>query len=214
MPSHTPRSPSVKDPQSSFFPSFSRGHTEITRSSGPCLRFPSPRGPACRKGRLMGTEVSCINPDRFLHSPRSGLHPFPLLGIQMWLCFSKPVQTHYPGALGTALDVNGHNQEKKGRPSNLGNSKFTQVTQLCCWLRQLRIHPQCRRPGFNPWAGKIPWRRAWQPTPVFLAGESHREEPARLESMGSQIVRHDWATHHAGSLKLHSSANCRTFQIL
>ena len=35
---------------------------------------------------------------------------------------------------------------------------------------------QCRRHkklGFNPWVGKIPWRRAWQPTPVFLAGESH-----------------------------------------
>ena len=26
---------------------------------------------------------------------------------------------------------------------------------------------------FNPWVGKIPWRRAWQPTPVFLPGESH-----------------------------------------
>ena len=24
-----------------------------------------------------------------------------------------------------------------------------------------------------PWVGKIPWRRAWQPTPVFLPGESH-----------------------------------------
>ena len=35
---------------------------------------------------------------------------------------------------------------------------------------------QCRghkRYGFNPWVGKIPWRRAWQPTPVFLPGESH-----------------------------------------
>ena len=32
---------------------------------------------------------------------------------------------------------------------------------------------QCRRPGFNPWVGKIPWRKAWQPTPVFLPGESH-----------------------------------------
>ena len=35
---------------------------------------------------------------------------------------------------------------------------------------------QCRRrkkPGFDPWVGKIPWRRAWQPTPVFLPGESH-----------------------------------------
>ena len=31
----------------------------------------------------------------------------------------------------------------------------------------------CRRPGFNPWVGKIPWRRAWQPTPVFLSEESH-----------------------------------------
>ena len=27
--------------------------------------------------------------------------------------------------------------------------------------------------GFSPWVGKIPWRRAWQPTPVFLPGESH-----------------------------------------
>ena len=28
---------------------------------------------------------------------------------------------------------------------------------------------------FDPWVGKIPWRRAWQPTPVFLPGESHRQ---------------------------------------
>ena len=35
---------------------------------------------------------------------------------------------------------------------------------------------QCRwhkRGGFNPWVRKIPWRRKWQPTPVFLPGESH-----------------------------------------
>ena len=32
---------------------------------------------------------------------------------------------------------------------------------------------QCGRPGFNPCVGKIPWRRAWQPTPVFLPGEFH-----------------------------------------
>ena len=40
---------------------------------------------------------------------------------------------------------------------------------------------QCRRlkrSGFNPWVGKIPWRRALQPTPVFLPGESPwLEEP-------------------------------------
>ena len=35
---------------------------------------------------------------------------------------------------------------------------------------------QCRRYkrfGFDPWVGKIPWRKAWQPTPEFLPGESH-----------------------------------------
>ena len=33
--------------------------------------------------------------------------------------------------------------------------------------------PQCRRPGFESWVGKIPWRRKWQPTPVPLSGKSH-----------------------------------------
>ena len=33
--------------------------------------------------------------------------------------------------------------------------------------------PTCRSPGFDPWVGKIPWRKAWQLTPVFLPGESH-----------------------------------------
>ena len=41
------------------------------------------------------------------------------------------------------------------------------------------------RPGFDPLVGKIPWRRAWQPIPVFKPGESPRtEEPGRLHSMG------------------------------
>ena len=35
---------------------------------------------------------------------------------------------------------------------------------------------QCRRCGFNPWIGKIPWRRKWKPTPVFLAGESYEQK--------------------------------------
>ena len=56
---------------------------------------------------------------------------------------------------------------------------------------------QCRRHkgrGFDPWVGKIPWRRAWKPTPVFLPGESPwTEEPGGLPSMGSWRVGHDWA---------------------
>ena len=34
----------------------------------------------------------------------------------------------------------------------------------------------CRRPGFNPWVRKIPRRREWLPTAVFLPGESHGQK--------------------------------------
>ena len=33
--------------------------------------------------------------------------------------------------------------------------------------------PTMRMPGFDPWVGKIPWRRKWQPTPVLLPGKAH-----------------------------------------
>ena len=33
--------------------------------------------------------------------------------------------------------------------------------------------PDVRDVGFYPWVGKVAWRRKWQPTPVFLPGESH-----------------------------------------
>ena len=52
---------------------------------------------------------------------------------------------------------------------------------------------QCRRhkkPGFSPWVRKIPWSRAWQPTPVFLPEESFGQR--NLVSYGSHRVRHDW----------------------
>ena len=39
------------------------------------------------------------------------------------------------------------------------------------WLSWERICLQCRRPGFHPWVGKIPWRRERLPTPVFCPGE-------------------------------------------
>ena len=43
---------------------------------------------------------------------------------------------------------------------------------------QCRRHKRCR---FDPQVGTIPWRREWQPTPVFLPEESHgQEEPGGL----------------------------------
>ena len=54
---------------------------------------------------------------------------------------------------------------------------------------------QCRRHKryrFDPWVGKIPWRREWQPTPVFLPGESHRQRSLVGYSPPDRVGR-DWS---------------------
>ena len=61
---------------------------------------------------------------------------------------------------------------------NFWNLKTPQElnTELPRWPNGKESTCQCRRRkrlGFSPWVGKIPWRRKWQPTPVFLPGESH-----------------------------------------
>ena len=59
--------------------------------------------------------------------------------------------------------------------------------------------------------GKIPWRRAWQPTLVFLPGETPwTEEPGGLRSMGSQRVGHDSATNHTQHVHAKSFQSCPT----
>ena len=56
---------------------------------------------------------------------------------------------------------------------------------------------QCRRHkkwGFNPWVRKIPWRRKWQPTPVFLPGEPHTQ--SRLAGYSLWGHKLDVSYHH------------------
>ena len=73
------------------------------------------------------------------------------------------------------------------------------------WLSGKGPTCQCRRYKFNPWVRKIPWRRKWQPPPVFLLGESPRtEEPGGLQSMGLQSVGHDSASKQQQKRKLKS----------
>ena len=43
------------------------------------------------------------------------------------------------------------------------------------WFRWWRTCLQCERSRFDPLVGKMPWRREWQPTPVFLPGKTHGE---------------------------------------
>ena len=72
--------------------------------------------------------------------------------------------------------------------SGLGLSRWLSGKEYTCQCRSLRRH------GFDPWVGKIPWRRSWQPTPVFLAWRiPWIEEPGGLQSTRSQRVGHNWS---------------------
>ena len=59
---------------------------------------------------------------------------------------------------------------------------------------------QCRRFKrwkFDPWIGKIPWRRAWRPIPVFLPGESRGQRSLEgCSSWGRKGLGHDWVPMH------------------
>ena len=58
---------------------------------------------------------------------------------------------------------------------------------------ECRRHKRC---GFDPWVGKIPWRRAQQPILVFLPGESHGQKSLAGCSPQRHRVRHDWMNYH------------------
>ena len=66
------------------------------------------------------------------------------------------------------------------------------------WLSGKEPACQCRRPRFKPWVGKFPWRRKWQPTPVFLPGKSHGQRSlAGYSPWGRRRVEPDLVTEHA-----------------
>jgi len=57
------------------------------------------------------------------------------------------------------------------------SQKLLKWDRLPCWLSGKESVCQCRgcrRCVSDPWVGKIPWRRKWQPTPVFLPGRFQR----------------------------------------
>ena len=68
------------------------------------------------------------------------------------------------------------------------------------WLRGKESARQCRRYRrlwFDPWVGKIPWCRQWQPTPVFLLGKSHGQSlGGGCRPWGSQRVGYTHGGRH------------------
>ena len=87
-------------------------------------------------------------------------------------------------------------------PSNLWMGAII-VPRLPWWLSGKEPTCQCRRLGFDPWVGKFPWRRKWQPTPVFLPGESHGQRS--LVGYGPWVVK-TWTR-----LRLNNNNHCPHF---
>ena len=73
---------------------------------------------------------------------------------------------------------------------NLGKMNMFMLTW---WLRWWRTCLQRRRPGFDPWVGKIPWRREWLPTLVFLPREFHGQRSLVGYSPRGHRVGHNWS---------------------
>ena len=65
----------------------------------------------------------------------------------------------------------------------------------------------------DPWVRKIPWRREWQSTPVFLPGECHgqRSLVGYIQPMGLQRVGHNWANTHICVYIFHLNIGNSTF---
>ena len=76
---------------------------------------------------------------------------------------------------------------------------------LAWWLRWSRIHLPCGRPGFIPWVGNNPWRRAWQPTPVFFLGQSQGQRSLAGCSPwgGKELDMTEWLSTAQGNLRAH-----------
>jgi len=81
---------------------------------------------------------------------------------------------------------------------------FWLISSIPRWVSGKECVCQCRRHGFDPWVEKIPWRRKWQLTLVFLPGKSHGQRSlAGYSPCGHKRARHDSATKqqiiHTGS---------------
>ena len=71
------------------------------------------------------------------------------------------------------------------------HSSIIQASQLVPVVKKPAC--QCRRhkrQGFDPWVGKIPWRKAWQPPPVVLPRESHGQRSLESQTQLKRLSMH------------------------
>ena len=120
----------------------------------------------------------------------------------VWLCCNKTLFTKTTMRLHASHAMTGHSRYSTGPVDwnsqgtvclafNHGVSAMSPHGLGPLWApKSLPKESACNTgdPGFNPWVRKIPWRRKWLPTSVFLPGKSHgqRSLEGGLQSMRSQ----------------------------
>ena len=107
--------------------------------------------------------------------PKSQLAAFPVDWFPSWLLLTFQVLSSVP----SISYVNNCVSQSRGHGELLGPWRYIYIYIYIYIYGFLggsddkESACQCRRPGFDPWVRKIPWRRSLQPTPVFLPGEFH-----------------------------------------
>ena len=76
------------------------------------------------------------------------------------------------------------------------------INGLPWWFSGKESTCQCRRCMFDPWVAKIPWRRKWQSTPVFLLGKSHGQRSLAGYRPWDHQVRYACTTKHAHTINV------------
>ena len=151
-------------PESGNPPSGSCGRAQVTSMHSPHCLPPLQKleQPSSSSGRCSGPR-SCRLHGLRGHRPHSPTKQLPAF-------------TEALGWGGMAEEGSLHQGSAHGGLQILGSWWKSRGTSLVA--QRWRICWQCgshKRHGFHPWVWKIPWKRPWQPAPVFLPGESHRQ---------------------------------------
>ena len=120
----------------------------------------------------------------------------PLIWPRTWLSCENWIKS--PWSWSTCVEGTQHKQLLNDTSVLKGNSECLRLPrgrsgkEPTCQCRRHRRH------WFNPWVRKIPWRRKWQPTLVFLSGKSHGQRTLAGHSFKeSQRAGHNWECMYA-----------------
>ena len=91
---------------------------------------------------------------------------------------------------------------------------FSYRVRLPQWLNGKESTCRCRRLRFSLWVEKIPWRRKWQPTPVFLPGKSHGHGSLASYSLwGHKSVKDNLVTKQQQEQKVNRQLDTKTHAV-